>query len=102
MASCLGLVQFARLAMRPVHWFLEDRWSATKGLEYQVMVTMGLSLHVKWWSDPLHLSEGTELQYMPSVLTVTKDTSMVTCMAPRSILLQGEWADVKALHMIIW
>jgi hypothetical protein len=48
MSSCLMVVRFARLYMRPIQWHVKDRW-ALHLVQAPVMVSLALVSDLQWW-----------------------------------------------------
>ena len=106
MAACIDVVRYARLAMRPIQWFLKTRWQAAQGLNHKIMVTRSLKSSLEWWLLPGNLEEGVELQPQLSNLVVTTDASgegwggYLHGTGQEPLLIQGEWTvQDKRLHI---
>ena len=57
MAATLQSLEYAHLHMRPIQWYLIQRWThATHGLYYLVFVNKDLVYSLLWWFDRHHLS----------------------------------------------
>jgi len=106
MAACLEVVRYARLAMRPIQWFVKDHWSSPLGLNHRVMITRNLASHVQWWTLKTNLAQGVELQPDSPSLVITTDASLegwggyLHGPGKDPILVQGEWSPLeKGLHI---
>ena len=106
MNACITTVTYARLYMRPIQWYVKDRWSACRGLRTRILIQRELLPHLEWWTVESHLCDGTPLQQPPPTLTVTTDASVEgwgghlqgSTSVPE--LLQGEWsAQERRLHI---
>ena len=62
MASCLSVVRFARLYMRPIQWHVKDCWAPPLRLQAPVMVTRALVSDLQWWLHLPNLERGLKLQ----------------------------------------
>ena len=106
MASCLAVVPYARLYMRPIQWHVKDRWNPTKGLNAPIMVNMALTEHLQWWLSPTNLQQGVLLSPPAHTLTVTTDASLqgwggfLQRPGTSPDLVQGKWTPQEQLSHI--
>ena len=106
MAASIDMVQYARLAMRPIQWYLKDRWTAALGLRFPILVTRELRDLVLWWTVESNLRQGIRLHPPPPRLVLTSDASLegwggyLHGEGLRPQLTQGEWSQQeKLLHI---
>jgi len=106
MAATIATVQFARLNMRPVQWFLRQRWSASMGLTTKLMFPTELLPCCRWWMESSNLSLGREFVPPPHTVVVTTDASNegwgghATLETGPDPLFSGIW-DPKERHLHI-
>ena len=106
MAATISTVALARLRMRPIQWHLKRGWkSASRDLEYPIMVTLALVPSISWWTDPSNLSTGMPYQQPPHSITVTTDASMEGwgghTHIQEDLLFSGEWSQHERLTLHI-
>ena len=76
MGACIDVVRYARLAMRPVQWYVKDRWTAELGLKFPLIISNELRKHILWWTVESNLQQGVPLHSPPPGMVVTTDASL--------------------------
>lgn len=105
MASCLELIPFARLQMRPMQLHLLSFWKpSSRDLELEIPVTQHLVSHVTWWLNRANTQKGRSVvQEFPSV-TITTDASKLGYGGHinQSQVTQGVWSQAEKKQHINW
>ena len=107
MAATIPTVQWARLNMRPVQFFLMKSWSAKQGLDFSVMMSRSLVPCLRWWAERSNLVMGLPFQPLQPELTVTTDSSMEgwgghmqLAHEASAALFSGDWSvSERSLHI---
>ena len=76
MAVTLLVMLHAHLQMRPIQWYLKDRWLSHHGLAHLVFVNADLVRDLQWWMVESNLLEGRPFMPPPHTVTVRTDASM--------------------------
>jgi hypothetical protein len=78
MASCIEVVNYARLMMRPIQLFLLFHWKmSSRNLKATVPVTDHLRYHLQWWESEVNLSQGVPLNLgSPQQILVTDASNL--------------------------
>ena len=102
MASCIELIPFARLHMRPIQIHMLHFWKQTsKDLDYQIPVTRHLNEHLTWWLCRVNTLKGRSLQQWCATKVLTTDASKTGYGAHlENQVFQGQWSRLeKKLHI---
>ena len=102
MASCIELIPFARLHMRPIQIHMLHFWKQTsKDLDYQIPVTQHLREHLTWWLCRVNTLKGRSLQQWCATKVLTTDASKTGYGAHlENQVFQGQWSRLeKKLHI---
>lgn len=98
MASCIELIPYARLQMRPMQLHLLAAWKpSSRNLESEIPVTQHLAAHVAWWLDRANTQKGRSVvQDFPSI-TITTDASKhgYGGYINHSQVTQGVWSQTE-------
>ena len=102
LASCVEIVQFARLHMRPIQLYLLHFWKpSSRDLGFKVPIQSHLIPHLKWWLVTANISQGKPFQQPLSAVTLQTDASMFAwgaCLGKE--MVQGTWSpEERKLHI---
>lgn len=76
MASCIELIPYARLHMRPIQLHLLHWWRpASRELEMEIPTSQHLVTHLNWWLQPANMQKGRLLQPFQANITIATDAS---------------------------
>lgn len=76
MASCIEIIPFARLHMRPIQLHLLAHWKpVSKDMTINVPITGHLIDHLRWWLLRANTLKGRSLQQWSTTVTITTDSS---------------------------
>ncbi|VDI61342.1 Hypothetical predicted protein [Mytilus galloprovincialis] len=104
MASCIEMIPYARLHMRPIQIYLLSHWRPTsQNLELNVPITQYLKSHLIWWSDTANITKGRSLQHWETHVTITTtDASTSNGWGGHmdSQIVQGTWSDIQKTQHI--
>ena len=76
MASCVELIPFDRLHMRPIQLHLLHFWRPVSWKwEAKIPISQHLIDHLKWWLQPVNMQKGRYLLHMQANVTIATDTS---------------------------
>ena len=76
MASCIDIVPYARLHMRPLQLYLLCFWQPHRDSLFQLIpVKESFLLHLHWWKEKKNIFKGVPLQGYPHSLTLWTDAS---------------------------
>ena len=76
MASCIPVVKWARLRMRPIQLYFLQKWSNSMSLEKRVIVPFNLQEGFLWWTRKLNLDQGLPLCLPEYTHVLTTDASV--------------------------
>lgn len=77
MASCIDIIPYARLHMRPLQLYLLCFWRPHRdSLWHLIPVKESFLLHLRWWRQRDNIFKGVPLQGYPHSLTLWTDASM--------------------------
>ena len=102
MASCIELIPYARLRMRPIQIHLLHFWKpASKDLDFQVPITQHLKEHLHWWFQPANTLKGMFLHQWCATKILTTDASKTGYGAHlEGQCYQGTWSKKESsLHI---
>ena len=103
MASCIEIIPFARLHMRPIQLHLLAHWNpVSKDLTANVPITAHLIDHLRWWLLRANTLKGRSLQQWSTTVTITTDSSKIGYgghMNEQKIF-QGTWTQDQAKRHI--
>ena len=102
MASCIELIPYARLRMRPIQIHLLHFWKpASKDLDFQVPITQHLKEHLHWWFQPANTLKGRFLHQWCATKILTTDASKTGYGAHlEGQYCQGTWSKKESsLHI---
>jgi hypothetical protein len=106
LASCIGIVPWARLRMRPLQLFLLSQW---RPISRNVLVFVALPTpmlqHLQWWAVRDNLTVGVPIKELPAQVTLVTDAS--TSWGWGGFLVQGpfaqgQWTDSERSRHINW
>ncbi|XP_071138893.1 uncharacterized protein [Mytilus edulis] len=103
MASCIEMIPYARLHMRPIQIYLLSHWRPTsQNLELNVPITQYLKSHLIWWSDTANTTNGRSLQHWETHVTITTDASTSNGWGGHmdSQIVQGTWSEIQKTQHI--
>ncbi|VDH94104.1 Hypothetical predicted protein [Mytilus galloprovincialis] len=103
MASCIEMIPYARLHMRPIQIYLLSHWRPTsQNLELNVPITQYLISHLIWWSDTANITKGRSLQHWETHVTITTDASTSNGWGGHmdSQIVQGTWSEIQKTQHI--
>ncbi|CAC5426838.1 unnamed protein product [Mytilus coruscus] len=103
MASCIEMIPYARLHMRPIQIYLLSHWRPTsQNLELNVPITQYLKSHLILWSDTANITKGRSLQHCETHVTITTDASTSNGWGGHmdSQIIQGTWSDIQKTQHI--
>ena len=76
MASCIELIPFTRLYMRPIQVHLLHFWKpVSRDLEAKITGSQHLKEHLNWWLQPVNMHKGRSLQPVQANLTIATNSS---------------------------
>jgi ribonuclease HI len=99
MTATIDIVHQARLHMRPVQFYLKNKWRASMGLQARVMVSRKFPPMLEWWLNLENLRRGVPLSQPPIKWILTTDASGGGWGGHAS---QAEYPDVKILSQGRW
>lgn len=102
MASCIEIVPYARLHMRPVQLHLLAHWSpASRNYLTQIRITPHLVKHLQWWLLPANMTKGRSLLPWCTTITLTTDASKTMYGGHvNNMIHQGTWSREESnLHI---
>ena len=106
MASCIGIVPWARLKMRPIQLFLLTQWSPiSKDMLTSIQLTSVVKGHLSWWLNPSNISLGVPLAPTPASITMRTDACTSWGWGGyiiRGPYAQGKWSQEEAKQHINW
>lgn len=93
MASCIEIIPFARLHMRPIQLHLLHWWKpASRDLEASIPTSRHLKTHLEWWLQIVNLQKGRSLQPVQTSLTIATDASSQAWGGVlNNMYVQGKW-----------
>ncbi|XP_064078436.1 uncharacterized protein LOC135195853 [Macrobrachium nipponense] len=68
-------VSLGRLYLKPLQFFLSDSWTDKNNLDMILRISEEVKSHLRWWLDPLKLSEGVSLKLQNPDLVLSSDVS---------------------------
>lgn len=95
MASCIEMIPYARLHMRPIQIHLLFWWRpASKNMETIIPSSSHLRQHLNWWLHPANMLKGRSLQPVKTTMTIQTDASSMGWggMLGKK-LVQGQWSE---------
>ena len=98
------VLPFGRLRVRPLQFYLKDRWSQGKDSQTQsIVIPKHIKDQLRWWLDPQNLSQGVPLREPPFTHRIFTDASTKGWGAHwASRQTQGVWSQVESsLHINI-
>ena len=76
MASCIEMIPYARLHMRPLQLHLLFWWRpALRNMEMVIPCSSHLNQHLNWWLHPVNILKGRSLQPVSTTKTISTDAS---------------------------
>lgn len=104
MASCIDLVPWARLHMRPIQLYLLAWWTPAKQtLDYKIPLFSPLKQHLYWWMDRENFFKGVLLEQESAQVTLITDASQSGWGAHlNSYQTAGHWPDHYNSKHINW
>jgi ribonuclease HI len=93
MASCIQLIPYARLHMRPIQLHLLSFWKPiNQNLNTEIPFTQHLRSHLFWWQDPANTMKGRSLIQPMTHVNITTDASKTMYGAHmENSYMQGVW-----------
>lgn len=77
LASCIQLIPFTRLHMRPIQIHMLQQWKPSSQIySKKIPVTPQLTSHLKWWLQTQNISQGKSLVPWETDLSMTTDASL--------------------------
>ena len=102
MASCVELIPFARLHMRPIQLHLLHFWRpVSRKWEAKIPISQHLIDHLKWWLQPVNTQKGRSLLHIQANVTIATDASTRGWGGVlNKQYVQGTWSqEQKKLHI---
>ena len=102
MASCIDVIPYAHLHMRPIQMYLLFYWKPSqRDVQSLIPVSSQLISHLEWWTIPQNLFKGVPLSPPSPDMVLTTDASKSGCGAHLDDLtVQGVWSSQEQqLHI---
>jgi hypothetical protein len=75
LTATIEVVKFGRFHMRPIQFYLKQRWNARMGFMYPILVTNKLPPLLAWWQNTNNLERGVPLKQGSPQWILTTDAS---------------------------
>ena len=106
MASCIGIVPWARLRMRPLQLFLLSQWRpASRDIKAIINLPEVVKPHLSWWTRESNLLAGVPLEKPPAQLTMKTDACTSFGWGGYIVngpFAQGKWSARESTEHINW
>ena len=104
MASCIDVIPYAHLHMRPIQMYLLFYWKPSqRDVQSLIPVSSQLISHLEWWTIPQNLFKGVPLSPLSPDMVLTTDASKSGWGAHLDDLtVQGVWSSQEQqLHILL-
>ena len=104
MASCIEMIPYARLHMRPIQLHLLFWWRpASRNMEMVIPCSSHLKQHLNWWLHPVNILKGRSLQPVCTTKTISTDASKQGWVGMLgNQVTQGKWSLLEKEKHINW
>ena len=99
MASTIHVLPNARLRMRQVQIYFLSQWSSLRDpVDKRIIVPFSLSDSIRWWSDPVQLSQPSQLSPQQHTHVLTTDASVTGWggVLDDVQVVRGRWTPLQA------